>query len=78
MPFIPISDTTSTFKPISHSVQRDAPQKADADDLKLQKISKDFESIFVFYLLETMNSTVLESDPLEKGLEGDYFRSLVK
>ncbi|MBD3234625.1 MAG: transglycosylase SLT domain-containing protein [candidate division Zixibacteria bacterium] len=44
--------------------------------LKLKKASKDFQALFISYLLKTMRQTVPESELFGKGLGGEVFTEM--
>lgn len=44
---------------------------------RLKKACKDFESVFLGYLLKSMRKTVTKSELLDSGLQGDIFQEMM-
>lgn len=45
--------------------------------LRLKKACKDFESIFLSYMLKSMRKTVQKSGLLDSGLQGDIYQEMM-
>lgn len=50
---------------------------ANREDAKLKKVSQDFESIFLVYLLREMRKTIPKSGFLDGGVANDIFREIL-
>lgn len=46
------------------------------EDTELKKACREFESLFVYYLLKVMRESVPKSRFLGEGLEGEYYQGL--
>ena len=63
-------------KAVSASQRARTPQEKAAAMAKLEKVSKDFESIFIGYMLKTMRDAVPKSDFFGDSREQDIFGSM--
>jgi len=61
---------------VSSSVAAAKTHLSEAEKLRLQKAAKDFEALFIGYMLKSMKSTVPESDYLGDGFGGDIMGSM--
>jgi len=65
----------------NHSFYAFSPQapgpKANPDELRLKKATRDFEALFVAYLLKVMRESVPKSELLGEGFGGEFFQGLM-
>ena len=66
-------DLSSPFPGLFHPKGRGIGTDRDAE---LRKACREFESLFVYYLLKVMREGGYQSSPWGQGLEGQYYQSL--
>lgn len=61
----------------SISSQGPTPAQPSKETLRLKKACKDFEAIFLSYMLKSMRKTVSKTGLLDSGLQGDIYQEMM-
>jgi flagellar protein FlgJ len=57
--------------------QTSNPAQQSKETLRLKKACKDFEAIFLSYMLKSMRKTVSKSELVDSGLQGDIYQEMM-
>jgi flagellar protein FlgJ len=53
------------------------PAQPSKEQIKLKKACKDFEAIFLSYMLKSMRKTVSKSELMDSGMQGDIYQEMM-